>query len=195
MVALLAISCVDAPTITSPNALVITSPGASINVGERVQLTAMARPGASANFSWASSNESVATVNESGVVTGVTAGVATISVSAGESTGSATLIVLEPGQFGSATLLAAGDIATCTNEFDEATAKILDANPSGIVAPLGDNAYVDGSANEFASCYGPTWGRHINRTMPAVGNHEYQTPNALGYYGYFVSRAGDPAKG
>lgn len=195
MVALLAVSCVDAPTLTSPNALIITSPGASIKVGETVQLTATAKPGAAASFSWASSNESVATVSQSGVVTGVTGGIATITASAGESTGSTILSVLEPGQSGSATLLAAGDIATCTNDFDEATARILDANPSGIVAPLGDNAYVNGSASEFANCYAPTWGRHLSRTMPAVGNHEYQTADAAGYYGYFGSRAGDPAKG
>jgi len=125
----------------------------------------------------------------------VTGGIATITASAGESTGSTILSVLEPGQSGSATLLAAGDIATCTNDFDEATARILDANPSGIVAPLGDNAYVNGSASEFANCYAPTWGRHLSRTMPAVGNHEYQTADAAGYYGYFGSRAGDPAKG
>lgn len=195
MVALLAIACVDASTITSPNALIIISPAASIKVGGRVQLTAAQNPGAAASFSWTSSNESVATVDHSGLVTGLTAGIATITASAGESTGSATLSVLEPGQAETEILLAAGDIATCTNDFDEATAKILDANPSGIVAPLGDNAYVDGSAIEFANCYGPTWGRHLNRTMPAAGNHEYQTANAAGYYGYFGSRAGDPAKG
>ena len=27
------------------------------------------------------------------------------------------------------------------------------------------------------------------------GNHEYQTANAAGYYGYFGAAAGDPAKG
>jgi hypothetical protein len=31
--------------------------------------------------------------------------------------------------------------------------------------------------------------------MPAIGNHEYQTPDAAGYFGYFGSAAGDPALG
>ncbi len=92
-------------------------------------------------------------------------------------------------------LLAAGDISTCTNDFDEATARILDANPSGTVAVPGDNAYQNGSTSEYASCYHPTWGRHLSRTKPAVGNHEYQTPGATGYYAYFGAKAGDPAKG
>ncbi len=196
MVALLSVSCVDTPGVTSPDALVITSPaGAYIEAGATVQMTTTAKPEMAATLSWTSSNASVATVSQSGVVTAVAPGTATITVSATDITGKAMLTVVEPVPFGSAVLLAAGDIATCTNDFDEATARILDANPSGIVAPLGDNAYVDGSASEFANCYGPTWGRHLNRTMPAAGNHEYQTPDATGYYGYFGSRAGDPTRG
>ena len=196
LVALLTLSCVDSPGVTSPGGLVVTIPAnGSIAVGDQIQVTATATPGTSAARSWASSNESVATVTQSGLVTGITAGTATITVSAGETSGSATVNVVDTPGAGSAILLAAGDIATCTNDFDEATARILDANPSGVVAPLGDNAYVDGTASEFANCYGPTWGRHLARTMPAVGNHEYQTPGATGYYGYFGAKAGDPSKG
>lgn len=65
---------------------------------------------------------------------------------------------------------------------------ILDAHPNGGVAPLGDNAYVNGSAEGCANCYHPTWGRHFNRTKPAPGNHEYQTPGAAGYYEYSARR-------
>lgn len=196
LLALLTLSCIDLPGITSPGRLVVTIPAnGSIAVGEDVQVTASAAPGIAGTLSWTSSNEAVATVTQSGVVRGVTEGSATISVSYGESSGSATVRVVEPPPPGSAVLLAAGDIATCTNDFDEATARILDAYPFGIVAPLGDNAYVDGTAAEFANCYAPTWGRHLARTMPAVGNHEYRTPGATGYYGYFGAKAGDPAKG
>jgi hypothetical protein len=197
LVALLALACVETPNgITSPDALIVTSSaGASIAVGERVQLAATARVGTPATLEWESSNPSVASVTESGLVTGVAVGIATITVSAGENTGSSTLIVMHPVPPGSAVLLAAGDISKCTNDFDEATAKILDANLTGTVAALGDNAYSDGSTTDFANCYNPTWGRHIARTRPAVGNHEYQTPDATGYYAYFGSKAGDPAKG
>ena len=51
-------------------------------------------------------------------------------------------------------------------------------------------------AQEFAQCYEPTWGRHKARTMPAVGNHEYQgSPVAAGYFDYFGSAAGEPGQG
>ena len=76
---------------------------------------------------------------------------------------------------------------------DEETALLLDSIP-GRVITLGDNAFEDGTAQEFADCYEPTWGRHKNRTRPAVGNHEYQTPDAAGYFGYFGAAAGDPDK-
>jgi PKD repeat protein len=88
----------------------------------------------------------------------------------------------------------AGDIANCSRTQDEATAKLLDGI-SGTVFTAGDNVYENGTATEFANCYGPTWGRHKARTKPVVGNHEYQTSGASGYYGYFGSAAGDPSKG
>ncbi len=88
----------------------------------------------------------------------------------------------------------AGDIAGCASSGDEATAKLLDGIP-GTVYTLGDNAYESGTATEFANCYDPSWGRHKARTMPAVGNHEYNTPGASGYYDYFGAAAGDPTRG
>jgi hypothetical protein len=92
-------------------------------------------------------------------------------------------------------LVGAGDIAACDSPGDEATAALLDQIP-GTVFTAGDNAYVNGTAGEFARCYSPTWGRFKARTMPAPGNHEYQQdPAARGYYGYFGAAAGDPAKG
>jgi acid phosphatase type 7 len=92
-------------------------------------------------------------------------------------------------------LVGAGDIASCESTGDEATAALVDQIP-GTVFTAGDNAYVNGTADEFARCYDPTWGRFKARTMPAPGNHEYQQdPAATGYYGYFGPAAGDPAKG
>ncbi len=100
----------------------------------------------------------------------------------------------------SATLVGAGDIARCPTtgatgaEGAEATAKLLDGIP-GTVFTTGDNAYESGTATEFQNCYGPTWGRHKARTNPSVGNHEYNTAGASGYFNYFGSAAGDPSKG
>lgn len=91
-------------------------------------------------------------------------------------------------------LVGAGDIASCGNDHDEATAKLLDAIP-GTIFTLGDNVYPDGTPEEFERCYGPTWGRHRDRTRPAPGNHDYRTADAEGYFQYFGERAGDPSKG
>jgi Big-like domain-containing protein/calcineurin-like phosphoesterase family protein len=199
-VALLGLSCTDtANEITSPDAIAMNPARVSIEVGASLHVTATMQPETSTALTWASSNESVATVDQSGVVTGVAAGSATITVSADGKHGASDFTFTAPAPAplpeGSAVMLAAGDIATCTNDFDEATAKVLDANPTGTVATLGDNAYVNGSTSEYANCYGPTWGRHFARTRPSVGNHEYQTAGAAGYYAYFGARAGDPAKG
>ncbi|MGH9011881.1 MAG: metallophosphoesterase family protein, partial [Acidimicrobiia bacterium] len=91
-------------------------------------------------------------------------------------------------------LNAAGDIAYCGNDNDEATAKLLDNMP-GTVVTLGDAAYTNGTLSEFANCYDPTWGRHKARTTPALGNHEYVTSGASGYFNYFGAAAGDPTQG
>ena len=93
-----------------------------------------------------------------------------------------------------ATLVGAGDIAKCDSPGAELTAKLLDRIP-GTVFVAGDNAYMDGSARDYHDCYDPTWGRHLNRTRPVPGNHEYQTPNASGYFGYFGANAGPSGVG
>jgi len=92
------------------------------------------------------------------------------------------------------TFVGAGDIANGDNDNDEATAALLDGIP-GTVFTLGDTVYPNGSAADFANHFAPTWGRHKARIIPAVGNHEYQTANAAGYYSYFGAAAGDPTKG
>jgi hypothetical protein len=91
-------------------------------------------------------------------------------------------------------LVGAGDIAGCDTTGDEATAKLLD-NISGTVFTAGDNAYNSGTSSQFKNCYAPSWGRHKARTKPTVGNHEYITSGASGYFNYFSSAAGDPKKG
>jgi hypothetical protein len=91
-------------------------------------------------------------------------------------------------------LVGAGDIARCSSLQDEATAALLDNIP-GTVFTLGDNTYQSGLDSEFANCYEPSWGRHKARTKPAVGNHEYMTPGASGYWNYFGAAAGPTGKG
>jgi len=96
---------------------------------------------------------------------------------------------------GVGTLLAAGDIASCSSTGDEATAALLDARPNAVVVTLGDNVYESGTAREFANCYDPTWGRHKDRTRPALGNHEYGVSKADGYFETFGSAAGEAPLG
>jgi acid phosphatase type 7 len=91
-------------------------------------------------------------------------------------------------------LVGAGDIADCSGWGDEATAKLL-GGISGMVFTTGDNAYESGTATEFSDCYDPSWGRYKARTRPSVGNHEYYTAGASGYFNYFGSAAGNPRKG
>ncbi len=92
-------------------------------------------------------------------------------------------------------VLAAGDIARCTLIAGAAaTARLLDRLP-GTILTLGDNAYESGTPREFETCYAPTWGRHLARTHPAPGNHDYGTRNAAGYFEYFGERAGPPGRG
>jgi hypothetical protein len=99
-----------------------------------------------------------------------------------------------PPAAGDPVLLAAGDIADCASAGDEATAALLDTL-GGTIASLGDHAYMEGTASQFAQCYEPSWGRHKARTRPAVGNHEYRTPGAAPYYAYFGAAAGEAGKG
>ena len=70
-------------------------------------------------------------------------------------------------------------------------------SPGGMqtVLALGDLQYPGGAFSDFQASYDPTWGRVKTITKPVPGNHEYQTANASGYYSYFGSAAGDPAKG
>ena len=88
-----------------------------------------------------------------------------------------------------ATFVGAGDIADCNTQGSELTARLLDVI-GGTVFTTGDNAYPGGTAEEFRRCYSPTWGRHLARTRPTPGNHDYNVPNGAAYFGYFGANAG-----
>jgi hypothetical protein len=92
-----------------------------------------------------------------------------------------------------------GDTTDCRQK---ATASLLTGVDA--VLPLGDEQYGCGGLTPFNQVYDPTWGQKKSLTRPVPGNHEYQTTggtgcssshNASGYYTYFGSLAGDPAKG
>jgi hypothetical protein len=102
--------------------------------------------------------------------------------------------VLVLGEAPTATLVGAGDIAVCGSDLDEATADVVESVP-GIVFTTGDNAYPDGTAQQFAECYGPSWGRFKERTRPSPGNHDYRVKGAAAYFGYFGEAAGPAGRG
>jgi len=81
-------------------------------------------------------------------------------------------------------LVGAGDIAACDTKGAAKTAALLDGIP-GTVFAAGDLAYPDGTAQQFADCFGPTWGRFRDRMLPALGNRDYGTPGAAGWFGTF----------
>jgi len=95
---------------------------------------------------------------------------------------------------GGQSLVGAGDIGFCGLIGDRATATLLDQIP-GTVFTTGDNAYPDGTLDDFNKCYGSTWGRHKSRTRPSAGNHDYHDGHAPGYFAYFGAAAGDSTKG
>lgn len=92
----------------------------------------------------------------------------------------------------------AGDIASCEEQGDEASARQLDrfveVKPDTVVFTLGDNVYPVGAASEYAECYAPTWGRHKARTLPSIGNHDATTDRGRPYHDYFGARAGEWGK-
>src|SRR5947199_2843363 len=95
-------------------------------------------------------------------------------------------------------LIGAGDIAdgfsfNLSNAF--ATAALLDAYPTATVFANGDLAYENGSDGDFAKTYNATWGRARARTIPVVGNHEYDILLGAGYYSYWGPAAGNPGSG
>ena len=98
-------------------------------------------------------------------------------------------------------VLGAGDIAVCDSPWDEATASLADslrqarAGPgrSVVIITAGDNVYPRGTAQQYASCHAPSWGRPalMAITRPAPGNHDYLLDSTAGpYFAYFGARAG-----
>jgi len=96
-------------------------------------------------------------------------------------------------------IVAAGDIAQCLDGPPSASGAArtapLVASSDELVLTLGDNAYQNGTPQEFAGCFDPTWGALKERIRAGIGNHDDYTANAEGYFGYFGARAGPDRRG
>ncbi|MCU1501378.1 MAG: hypothetical protein JWM12_732, partial [Ilumatobacteraceae bacterium] len=65
---------------------------------------------------------------------------------------------------------------------------ILSVDPQ-LVFAMGDLQYNTGSLADFQVSYQNSWGRFKSKTVPVVGNHEYGTSGAGGYFSYFGNAA------
>ena len=185
------------PVGPAPVASVAVSPAsATIAMAGSVSLTATPEDAGGTPLSgrvvtWSSDNILAATVNGSGLVSGVAIGSATITATCEGKTGTSVITVSALGS--SVTFVGAGDIADDGFKSEE-TAKLLDAIP-GTVFTAGDNAYPDGTTSNYTTYYEPTWGRHKARTQPCPGNHDYHTSGASGYFSYYGASAGPAGQG
>jgi hypothetical protein len=102
---------------------------------------------------------------------------------------------LPPSADAATVVTAAGDIATCGSSADSATGNLVRSIDPTVALTLGDNVYPDGSRSRFRNCYDPAWGSFKSTTRPSPGNHDYETANAAGYFGYFGTRAGPCCRG
>lgn len=89
--------------------------------------------------------------------------------------------------------VAAGDIACEPGQAaagrhcrQAATAKLaLNMHATRVIA-LGDTQYERGAYSSFLGSYDRSWGRLLDVTYPVVGNHEFRTRWASGYFRYFA---------
>jgi hypothetical protein len=100
---------------------------------------------------------------------------------------------------GVAIVVAAGDIAcppgkavTRTQCRQGATANLVRSLKPQRVIALGDLQYEKGSYADFLGSYAKTWGTFRSITTPVVGNHEYYTAGAKGYYRYWAGQTSAP---
>jgi len=94
-----AITVTAAPPVVTT--VTVAPPGASINVGATVTLTATVKDAqgnvmTGQTITWSSSNTAIATVSSSGVVTGVAPGSATVTATCSGKTGSSAVTVTSP---------------------------------------------------------------------------------------------------
>lgn len=113
-----------------------------------------------------------------------------------------------PAPPGSVAVGAAGDVAcsprttgynrgrgTWTDCREAMVAGLLGAGSLDAVFALGDLQYPRAELADFQSAYGTTWGQFLPITRPVIGNHEYETPGAAGYWDYFGPAAGTRGEG
>lgn len=105
-------------------------------------------------------------------------------------------------QSGDPVIAGAGDISPRSNNGAQMkTSDLINAINPAVVLTFGDNQYPDGILSDFNTYYNPSWGRFKSKTRPSLGNHDYHTAGAAGYFDYFngvginTGLAGERGKG
>jgi hypothetical protein len=96
----------------------------------------------------------------------------------------------------SSVLIGASDICRLA-DIDNArlTAALVQAEPSAGVFTVGDNSNDSGTADQYETCFGTTWGAFKARTRPTIGNHDEATSHGAPYFAYFGPAAGPAGMG
>jgi hypothetical protein len=197
-----AISTSQSTVQAIPTTVVVNSPS-SISVTAKDQFgnpVSGATVHLSATGTGVSVTQPAAATDATGVATGSvkasSTGTVTVSATAGGAALTQTASITVEAVGASVVFIGAGDIADCGNDNDAATAALINAIPSVPVFTLGDDAYPNGSTNDFKNCYNPTWGAFKSRTHPSAGNHEYDVSStAAPYFAYFGAAAGTAGQG
>jgi hypothetical protein len=82
-----------------------------------------------------------------------------------------------------------GGLGTTGHCHMKTTASLTQGMKPTAVLTLGDHQYNSGSASDFLASYDKSWNVVKSITHPVVGNHEYGTSGASGYFGYFKTAA------
>lgn len=96
------------------------------------------------------------------------------------------------------TMLLVGDQHACDGSGIGPVASLMASlDPDGVdpIASLGDASGDEGTASEYTNCFDPWWGQFKSRVRPAIGNHDWTTKNADGYFGYWGAAAGPVNEG
>jgi hypothetical protein len=90
----------------------------------------------------------------------------------------------------------AGSSGSCAQK---ATADLLGALKAkgnlAAILTLGDTQYESNAYDAYLASFDKSWGAYRALIHPAVGNHEYKTPGAAGYFQYFGAAAGAVGQG
>jgi hypothetical protein len=76
----------------------------------------------------------------------------------------------------------AGTASACRQR---AVSDLLVGQPIAAVLTLGDHQYENDAYAAYVRVFEPTWGRLKSLIHPVIGNREYTTPGAAGYFDYF----------